>query len=42
MNEDSDYWNTKHAEASCYEHGEDSMWFDSVAGEWLCEECEDE
>lgn len=37
--EDDDYWNTKYAEASCYEHGEDGMWFDSYSNEWVCDDC---
>lgn len=36
--EDDDYWNTKYAEASCYEHGEgDHMWYDGL--EWQCDNC---
>lgn len=35
--EDDDYWNTKYAEASCYEHGEEFMWYDSISGDWVCE-----
>lgn len=40
--EDDEYWNTKYAEASCYEHGEDWMYFDGPSGEWVCVECETE
>lgn len=37
--EDRDYWNVKYAEASCYEHGPDEMYFDEDAGEHFCQEC---
>lgn len=39
--EDDDYWNTKYAEAECYEHGADEMVYDTEAGEWVCRDCED-
>lgn len=37
--EDDEYWNTKYAEAECYEHGEDFTWYNSLSGEWECDEC---
>ena len=38
--EDRDYWNDKYAEASCHEHGDDDMHYDTQAGEWFCGECD--
>lgn len=38
--EDDEYWNDKYAEASCYFHGEDEMWYDTHVGEWRCGECD--
>lgn len=42
--EDDDYWNVKYAEASCYEHGDENMWYDELTGEWVCglDDSEDE
>lgn len=37
--EDREYWSVKYAEASCYEHGPDDMYFDGDVGEYLCQEC---
>lgn len=39
---DDDYWNTRYAEASCYEHGDENMWWDSLEGEWICVICQGE
>lgn len=39
--EDDDYWNTKYAEAECYEHG-DNMYWEPEEGEWKCYDCDEE
>jgi hypothetical protein len=38
--QDDDYWNDRYAEASCYEHGRESMY--RVGSEWICNDCEEE
>lgn len=39
---DRDYWNVRYAEASCLEHGEDNMNYNTLDGEWYCAECEEQ
>lgn len=38
--EDDEHWDTKYAEASCHEHGDADMTYDTDEGEWVCIECE--
>lgn len=38
--EDDEYWDTKYAEASCHEHGEDEMYYDHSEGDWYCLACQ--
>lgn len=40
--EDDDHWNTKYAEPSCHEHGEEPMYWDGGIDEWCCQECNEE
>jgi len=40
--EDDDWFNVKYAEASCYEHGEDEMYYDHIDGEYYCLACQNE
>lgn len=40
--EDDDWFNVKYAEATCYEHGPDDMYYDEDAGEHFCQECVNE
>lgn len=39
--EDDDYWDTKYAEASCHEHGDEEMHWDEEEAEWYCYSCEE-
>jgi hypothetical protein len=38
--EDDEYWDTKYAEATCYVHGEDEMYYSHSEGEWYCLHCQ--
>lgn len=40
--EDDNYWNTKYAEAECYDHPSSDMYYSEEEGEWLCDDCQSE
>lgn len=40
--EDDEYWDTKYAEAECYEHGADEMYYSHSEGDWYCLMCQKE
>lgn len=40
--EDDDWFNSKYAEASCWDHGTDNMYYDEDTAEWVCLDCEDD